>query len=84
MEKTTRLIPPEKKKGGSTIAQQRQGCLRALSSALRGLRPNVFSGWLGRSHCVSGWRKSKSLAEARNLFAGPQRVIHGMLLILFD
>ena len=29
----------------------------------------------GSSHSALAWRKSKSLAEARNLFAGPQRVI---------
>ena len=33
----------------------------------------------GRSHSPSSWRKSKSLAEARNLFAGSQVVTHGRL-----
>jgi hypothetical protein len=33
----------------------------------------------GRSLSPSSWRKGKSLAEARNLFTGPQLVIHGRL-----
>lgn len=66
------------------FVQQRQGCLRALSSALRGLRPNGTAGWLGHSHGASGWCKSKSLAIARSLFAGPQRVTHGMLRALIS
>jgi hypothetical protein len=33
----------------------------------------------GRSHSPSSWRKGKSLAEARNLFAGSQVVTHGRL-----
>jgi hypothetical protein len=36
----------------------------------------------GRSHSPSSCRKNKSLAEARNLFAGSQVVTHGMLRVL--
>jgi hypothetical protein len=35
----------------------------------------------GRSHSPSSWRKSKSLAEARNLFAGSLGVTHDMLRV---
>ena len=47
---------------------------------LRIAGPQMALEWVrGRSHCHSGWRKSKSLAKARNLFAGPQGVLHGRL-----
>ena len=43
---------------------------------------NGLEGVRGRSHSPSSWRKGKSLAEARNLFAGSQVVTHGMLRVL--
>jgi hypothetical protein len=50
---------------------------------LRIARSQMALEWVrGCSHSVSGWRKSKSLAEARNLFAGPQLVIHSRLRVL--
>ena len=47
------ILPLKEEDWAKYSMQQRPGCLRALSSALRGLRPNGFSGWSGRSDRVS-------------------------------
>jgi hypothetical protein len=67
---------PIKGKRRNTIVQQLPAWSPRACFALRAPK------WLGMgggcSHSVSGC-KSKSLAEARNLFACPQLVIHGRL-----